>query len=96
MRDGALHYGGHTYHLDEYALYAAPGGGPACVGRITNIVPPRTARASTSPKVRVARLGRLSDVGHLPKKMIHEVCVGYVPHKTFVLVDIYVAGALHD
>lgn len=96
LRDGALHYGGHTYHVEEYALYAAPGGGPARVGKITGISAPRTARASTPPKIRVSRLGRISDVGDFPKQMVHEVCVGCVLHKAFVLVDVYVAGALHD
>ncbi|EIW64172.1 S-adenosyl-L-methionine-dependent methyltransferase [Trametes versicolor FP-101664 SS1] len=72
VEGGALHYGGHVYHVDDYALYAASGGGPACVGRIAEIHPPRPARSSTSPKIRVARLGRRSDVGYFPNKMVHE------------------------
>lgn len=96
VEGGALHYGGHTYHVDDYALYAASGGGPACVGRITEIHSPRPARASTSPKVRVARLGRRSDVGYFPNKMVHEVCISYALHKVFGLIDIHAAGALPD
>ncbi|KAH9849210.1 S-adenosyl-L-methionine-dependent methyltransferase [Lenzites betulinus] len=43
VTNGALHYGGHTYHQDEYVLYSCAEG-PASVGRIARIVVPKATR----------------------------------------------------
>ncbi|KAI0828845.1 S-adenosyl-L-methionine-dependent methyltransferase [Trametes gibbosa] len=70
INKGALHFGGHTYHQDEYVLYGSAQG-PACIGRVISIEGPKDTRAPDDVTLKIALLGRVSDVLPLSLAFAH-------------------------
>ncbi|KAG7452102.1 S-adenosyl-L-methionine-dependent methyltransferase [Guyanagaster necrorhizus] len=70
IADGIACSGNH-YHIDDFVLYASPSG-PAAIGQIIDIKASDRITASSQPTVSVRPVGRISDLGILPRSEIRD------------------------